>query len=36
VRRLADIGATDLCAAPFGSSDEIRASVDTLAELISS
>jgi len=35
VRRLADIGATDFCGAPFGSGDEIRASVDTLAELIS-
>jgi 5,10-methylenetetrahydromethanopterin reductase len=34
VRRLADIGATDFCGAPFGSGDEIRASVDTLAGLV--
>ena len=34
VRRLADIGATDFCGAPFGSADEIRASVDTLAGLV--
>ncbi|HEX7442888.1 MAG TPA: LLM class F420-dependent oxidoreductase [Acidimicrobiales bacterium] len=33
VRRLADIGATDFCGAPFGTGDEIRASVDTLAGL---
>ena len=33
VRRLADIGATDFCGAPFGTRDEIRASVDTLAGL---
>ena len=33
VRRLADIGATDFCGAPFGTGDEMRASVDTLAEL---
>ena len=34
VRRLADIGATDFCGAPFGTGDEMRASVDTLAGLV--
>ncbi len=34
VRRLAGIGATDFCGAPFGTVDEIRASVDTLAGLV--
>jgi len=34
VRRLADIGATDFCGAPFGSTEEIKASVGVLAELI--
>jgi F420-dependent oxidoreductase-like protein len=34
VRRLADIGATDFCGAPFGTGDEIRASIDTLAGLV--
>jgi len=34
VRRLADIGATDFCGAPFGSGDEITASIDTLAGLV--
>ncbi len=34
VRRLADIGATDFCAAPFGHGDEIRATIDTLAGLV--
>jgi alkanesulfonate monooxygenase SsuD/methylene tetrahydromethanopterin reductase-like flavin-dependent oxidoreductase (luciferase family) len=34
VRRLADIGVTDFCAAPFGSADQMRASVDALASLI--
>jgi len=33
VRRLADIGATDFCGAPFGTGDEMRASVDTMAGL---
>ena len=33
VRRLADIGATDFCGAPFGSRDEMRASVEVLAGL---
>lgn len=33
VRHLADIGTTDFCGAPFGSGDEIRATVDTLADL---
>jgi F420-dependent oxidoreductase-like protein len=36
VRRLSDIGATDFCGAPFGTADEIRASVDTLAGLVGS
>jgi alkanesulfonate monooxygenase SsuD/methylene tetrahydromethanopterin reductase-like flavin-dependent oxidoreductase (luciferase family) len=36
VRRLADIGATDFCGAPFGTADEIRASIDTLAGLVGS
>ena len=31
VRRLADMGTTDFCGAPFGSADEIRASVGALA-----
>jgi len=34
VRRLADIGATDFCGAPFGTGDEIRTSIDTLAGLV--
>ena len=34
VRRLADIGATDFCGAPFGTGEEMRASVDTLATLV--
>lgn len=34
VRRLADIGATDFCGAPFGTVDQIRASVGALAGLI--
>jgi alkanesulfonate monooxygenase SsuD/methylene tetrahydromethanopterin reductase-like flavin-dependent oxidoreductase (luciferase family) len=34
VRRLADIGTTDYCGVPFGTVDEIRASVDTLAGLV--
>ena len=34
VRRLADIGATDFCGAPFGTAEEIRASTDTLAGLV--
>ncbi|MGA2835362.1 MAG: TIGR03564 family F420-dependent LLM class oxidoreductase [Acidimicrobiales bacterium] len=34
VRRLADIGATDFIGAPFGTADEIRASIDTLAGLV--
>jgi 5,10-methylenetetrahydromethanopterin reductase len=34
VRRLADIGATDFCGAPFGSTEENKASVGVLAELI--
>jgi alkanesulfonate monooxygenase SsuD/methylene tetrahydromethanopterin reductase-like flavin-dependent oxidoreductase (luciferase family) len=33
VSRLADIGATDFCGAPFGTGDEIRASIDVLAGL---
>ncbi len=31
LRRLADMGTTDFCGAPFGSADEIRASVGALA-----
>lgn len=34
IRRLADIGATDFCGAPYGSADEIKASVATLASLV--
>ncbi len=34
VRRLAGIGVTDFCGAPFGTRDEMRASVDTLAGLV--
>ncbi len=34
VRRLADIGATDFCGAPFGSAEEVRASLDALAALV--
>ena len=33
VRRLADIGTTDFCGAPFGSADQIRASIGALASL---
>jgi len=36
VRRLAAMGVTDFCGAPFGSGDEIRASIDTLAGLTGS
>jgi len=36
VRRLADLGATDFCGAPFGTADEIRTSIDTLAGLVGS
>ena len=34
VGHLADIGATDFCGAPFGSADEMKASVATLASLV--
>jgi F420-dependent oxidoreductase-like protein len=34
VRRLAEIGVTDFCGAPFGSADQIQASIATLAELV--
>ncbi len=34
VRRLADVGVTHFCGAPFGSSEEIKASIATLAELV--
>jgi len=34
IRRLADIGVTDFCAAPFGSADQMTASVAALASLI--
>jgi len=33
VRRLSDLGATDFCGAPFGTGDQIRATIDTLAGL---
>ena len=36
VRHLAAMGVTDFCGAPFGSGDEIRASIDTLAGLTGS
>jgi len=36
VRRFADIGASDFAGAPFGTAEEIRASVDALAELVGS
>jgi F420-dependent oxidoreductase-like protein len=34
VRRLADIGCTEFCAAPFGSREEITATVAVLAEMV--
>ena len=34
VRRLADVGATDFCGAPFGSREQIKASVGVLASLV--
>jgi alkanesulfonate monooxygenase SsuD/methylene tetrahydromethanopterin reductase-like flavin-dependent oxidoreductase (luciferase family) len=34
IRHLADIGATEFCGAPFGSAEEIRATIDTLAGLV--
>jgi 5,10-methylenetetrahydromethanopterin reductase len=34
INRFAQIGATDFCAAPFGSRDQIHATVDTLAGLV--
>jgi F420-dependent oxidoreductase-like protein len=34
VRHLADVGATDFCGAPFGSADEIKASIAALASLV--
>jgi len=34
VKRLADLGTTDFCGAPFGSGDQIRASIETLAGLV--
>jgi alkanesulfonate monooxygenase SsuD/methylene tetrahydromethanopterin reductase-like flavin-dependent oxidoreductase (luciferase family) len=36
VRHLADIGTTEFCGAPFGSADEIKASVGALAGLVGS
>jgi len=36
VRRFADIGTTDFCGAPFGTPDQLKASVDTLAGLVGS
>ncbi|HEX3461022.1 MAG TPA: LLM class F420-dependent oxidoreductase [Acidimicrobiales bacterium] len=34
IRRFADIGATDFCAAPFGSGKEISASIEVLSGLV--
>jgi alkanesulfonate monooxygenase SsuD/methylene tetrahydromethanopterin reductase-like flavin-dependent oxidoreductase (luciferase family) len=34
VRRLADIGTTDFCGAPFGTATEIKASIGALASLV--
>jgi len=34
VRQLADIGATDFCGAPFGTADQIKASVGALASTV--
>jgi alkanesulfonate monooxygenase SsuD/methylene tetrahydromethanopterin reductase-like flavin-dependent oxidoreductase (luciferase family) len=36
IRHLADIGVTDFCGAPFGSGDEIKASVGAIAASIGS
>ncbi|MGO9028673.1 MAG: TIGR03564 family F420-dependent LLM class oxidoreductase [Acidimicrobiales bacterium] len=36
VRRLAEIGCTDFCGAPFGTAEEIRATVGVLAGLVGS
>ena len=36
IRHLADIGVTDFCGAPFGSGDEIKASIGALAASIGS
>jgi F420-dependent oxidoreductase-like protein len=36
IRRLADVGATDFCGAPFGSRNEIMATLDTLGGLAGS
>jgi alkanesulfonate monooxygenase SsuD/methylene tetrahydromethanopterin reductase-like flavin-dependent oxidoreductase (luciferase family) len=34
VRQLADIGATDFCGAPFGSPEEVKATLGVLASLV--
>ena len=34
VRRLADIGCTDFCGAPFGSGDQVKATLEVLAGLV--
>ena len=34
IRRLAAVGATDFCGAPFGTPQEVRATIDTVAELV--
>jgi 5,10-methylenetetrahydromethanopterin reductase len=34
IRRLAEVGATDFCGAPFGSRDEIKATVEVMAGLV--
>ncbi len=36
MRRLAEIGCTDFCGAPFGTAEEIRATVGVLAGLVGS
>jgi alkanesulfonate monooxygenase SsuD/methylene tetrahydromethanopterin reductase-like flavin-dependent oxidoreductase (luciferase family) len=34
VRRLADIGTTDFCGAPFGTAEQIKASIGALASTV--
>jgi alkanesulfonate monooxygenase SsuD/methylene tetrahydromethanopterin reductase-like flavin-dependent oxidoreductase (luciferase family) len=36
IRHLADIGVTDFCGAPFGSADEIKASIGAIAASVGS
>ncbi len=35
VRQLADIGTTDFCGAPFGTAEQVKASIGALATLVS-